>query len=77
MFKPAKSHAYGSDFLQVPLRNPCHIPRLQTSGAEKILYGYDDVISEDTVIIVEGEIDKLSLNQASALHLVETLIHIP
>ena len=36
----------------------------QTSGAEKILYGYDSAAHSHTVIIVEGEIDKLSLDQA-------------
>lgn len=30
---------------------------------EKIIFGYDDVLRADTVIIVEGEMDKLSLNQ--------------
>jgi len=35
----------------------------QVSGAEKILFGYDD-ISDESTIIVEGEIDKLSLEVA-------------
>ncbi len=36
----------------------------QETGAEKIFYGIDDIIDHDTVIIVEGEIDKLSLEEA-------------
>ena len=49
-----------------------HLPKTfwQSSGAEKILYGYDDAIREDTVIIVEGEIDKLSLNQVGIWNVV-------
>jgi twinkle protein len=31
------------------------------AGAERILYGLDDIAGHDTVYIVEGEIDKLSL----------------
>ena len=33
-------------------------------GAEKILYGLDDVVGATDVIFVEGEIDKLSLEEA-------------
>jgi twinkle protein len=33
-------------------------------GAERILYGLDDVATKDTIIIVEGEIDKLSVEVA-------------
>ena len=33
----------------------------QVKGAEKILYGLDDVAGEEEVIIVEGEMDKLAL----------------
>jgi twinkle protein len=36
----------------------------QVSGAEKIYYGLDDIAAHETVIIVEGEIDKLTLHQA-------------
>ena len=36
----------------------------QAKGAEKILYGLDDVASQAEVIIVEGEMDKLALEQA-------------
>ncbi len=32
----------------------------QVKDAEKIFYGYDDCINTETIIIVEGEIDKLS-----------------
>lgn len=42
----------------------------QVSGAEKIVYGYEEVLErlrsgeEKDLIIVEGEMDKLSLNEA-------------
>lgn len=33
------------------------------ADAERIFYGLDDLVDQDTVIIVEGEIDKLSLSE--------------
>ncbi|GAQ77746.1 hypothetical protein KFL_000030250 [Klebsormidium nitens] len=36
----------------------------QIKGAEKVFYGIDDVIDSETVIIVEGEMDKLALEEA-------------
>jgi len=36
----------------------------QVRGAEKVLYGLDDVVGEDCVVIVEGEMDKLSFAEA-------------
>jgi len=36
----------------------------QEAGAEKILYGIDDILLNDEIIIVEGEIDKLSMEMA-------------
>jgi len=36
----------------------------QEAGAEKIFYGIDDIAEHKTVIIVEGEMDKLSFNEA-------------
>ncbi|XAR50774.1 DNA helicase [Bertholletia excelsa] len=36
----------------------------QEKGAEKILYGLDDIKEADEIIIVEGEIDKLSMEEA-------------
>ena len=33
----------------------------QTKNAEKILYGLDDIVGQEIIIIVEGEIDTLSL----------------
>jgi twinkle protein len=36
----------------------------QVKGAEKILYGLDDVTGEEEVILVEGEMDKLALEEA-------------
>lgn len=41
----------------------------QESGAERILYGMDDVTG-DTIIFVEGEIDKLSIEVAGFLNCV-------
>ena len=37
---------------------------MQVSGAEKVLYGLDDVRGVPEVIIVEGEMDKLALEEA-------------
>ena len=33
-------------------------------GAEKILFGLDDIAGQREVVIVEGEMDKLALEQA-------------
>ena len=38
------------------------------AGAERIFYGLDDCAGADDVIVVEGEIDKLSLDEAGFLH---------
>lgn len=42
----------------------------QIKGAEKVLYGLDDVAGATDVIFVEGEIDKLSLEEAGFLNVV-------
>ena len=36
----------------------------QVKGAEKVLYGLDDVVGSSDIIIVEGEMDKLALEEA-------------
>jgi len=36
----------------------------QVTGAEKIVYGYNDVLNKKEIIIVEGEMDKLSMVEA-------------
>ena len=36
----------------------------QVKGAEKILFGLDDIVGAREIIIVEGEMDKLALEQA-------------
>ncbi|KAA8514786.1 hypothetical protein F0562_017965 [Nyssa sinensis] len=36
----------------------------QEKGTEKILYGLDDIKEADEIVIVEGEIDKLSMEEA-------------
>jgi len=42
----------------------------QEAGAEKILYGLDDMAVSEKIIIVEGEIDKLSLEMAGYMNVV-------
>lgn len=42
----------------------------QEAGAEKILYGLNDISDSDSVIWVEGEMDKLSLFQAGIYNVV-------
>ncbi len=42
----------------------------QEKQAEKIFYGLDDVANSPEVIIVEGEMDKLALEQAGFRHVV-------
>lgn len=42
----------------------------QESGADKIFYGLDDIVDQKEVIIVEGEFDKLALEQASYLNVI-------
>ncbi|XP_015882528.3 primase homolog protein isoform X1 [Ziziphus jujuba] len=36
----------------------------QERGTEKVLYGLDDIVDADEIIIVEGELDKLSMEEA-------------
>lgn len=36
----------------------------QVRGAEKVFYGLDDTVGHDCVVIVEGEMDKLSFYEA-------------
>ena len=36
----------------------------QVKGAKKVLYGLDDIVNERTIVIVEGECDKLAMQQA-------------
>jgi twinkle protein len=42
----------------------------QVKGAEKILYGLDDIADIKTAIIVEGELDKLALEEAGIRNVV-------
>ena len=42
----------------------------QVKGAEKILYGLDDIANEKSEIIVEGECDKLALEKADIRNVV-------
>ena len=42
----------------------------QSKGGDKILYGLDDIVDSEQVIIVEGEMDKLALEAAGFLNVV-------
>lgn len=42
----------------------------QSKGAEKLLYGLNDVVGQNEIIIVEGEMDKLALEEAGILNVV-------
>ncbi|KAK9810135.1 hypothetical protein WJX72_005431 [[Myrmecia] bisecta] len=42
----------------------------QVKGAEKIVYGLDDVVGAGDIIVVEGEMDKLALEEAGYLNVV-------
>lgn len=42
----------------------------QVKGAEKILYGVDDIVGSSEVVIVEGEMDKLSFEEAGIRNVV-------
>ncbi|GAQ90211.1 hypothetical protein KFL_006140010 [Klebsormidium nitens] len=42
----------------------------QVKGAEKVFYGLDDIADSKTVIIVEGEMDKLAMEEAGYLNCV-------
>lgn len=43
---------------------------VQVKGAEKILYGLDDVAGQEEIIIVEGEMDKLAMLEAGITNVV-------
>lgn len=51
-------------YLHLQTQHTMHARHRQVSGAEKVLYGHDDVLNAPEVIIVEGEMDKLSLEEA-------------
>ncbi len=57
----------GGELINVKYRGANKIFR-QEKGAEKIVYGYDDVVGQDEIIIVEGELDKLALEEAGILN---------
>ena len=42
----------------------------QVKGAEKVLYGLNDVVGKNEIIIVEGEMDKLALEEAGITNVV-------
>lgn len=43
---------------------------MQVKGAEKIVLGMDDVEGQRDIIVVEGEMDKLSLEMAGMLNVI-------
>ena len=43
---------------------------MQVPGAEKILYGLDDVRDSGEIVVVEGEMDKLALEEAGVTNVV-------
>ncbi|RZB90356.1 Twinkle-like protein, chloroplastic/mitochondrial isoform B [Glycine soja] len=49
----------------------------QGKGADKILYGIDDISQASEIIIVEGEIDKLSLEEAGFQNCVSVPVGAP
>jgi twinkle protein len=56
---------YERDGIHVNTKHRCGKKHFRMEkGAERIFYGLDDVTGADTIIIVEGEIDKLSLEVA-------------
>lgn len=50
--------------VNVKYRHPTEKVFWQVKNAKKILYGLDDIVNESVVIIVEGEVDKLAMEQA-------------
>ena len=39
-------------------------------GAEKVLFGLDDVVGVGSIVVVEGEMDKLALEEAGLTNVV-------
>ena len=61
----------------LPLPLPPHLRlvnvarrRLQVKGAEKVLFGLDDIVGVSDMIVVEGEMDKLALEEAGYTNVV-------
>ena len=48
---------------------------VQTRGNDALLYGYDDAVGQAEVIIAEGEMDKLALEEAGFTNVVSVRIH--
>lgn len=56
---------YFRDGVHVNTKHRCMAKHFRMEkGAERVLYGLPDVADADTIVIVEGEIDKLSLEMA-------------
>ena len=52
----------------VKYRSPLEKTFWRTKGGESILYGLDDVTGAPEVILVEGEMDKLAMEEAGLAH---------
>ncbi|KAK1375660.1 primase-like [Heracleum sosnowskyi] len=60
----AFTYKRNGEIINCKYRNIINKKFWQEKGTEKILYGLDDIKEADEIIIVEGEIDKLSMEQA-------------
>jgi twinkle protein len=60
----------GGEVVNVKFRALAAKEFAQVKDAEKILYGLDDIVDTKTAIIVEGECDKLALEEAGFRHVV-------
>ena len=58
------------ELVNIKFRAPEQKAFTQVKGAEKILYGLDDIADSKTAIIVEGECDKLALEEAGLRNVV-------
>ena len=54
---------------------PCFRCLLQVKGAEKVLFGLDDVVGTQEIVMVEGEMDKLALEEAGFKNVVSVSYH--
>jgi twinkle protein len=60
----AFGYVRGDDLINIKYRALAEKAFAQVKGAEKILYGLDDIADATEAIIVKGELDKLALDEA-------------
>jgi hypothetical protein len=53
------------------------LPHLQVKGAEKVLFGLDDIVGMSDIVVVEGEMDKLALEEAGYTNVVSVRTCLP